>query len=181
MGKKFYNKKQEYEFQDKLAAEKHPGRPIKYTEELAEKVCKTIASTPKSTFDLIREFDFFPGYSTMMRWCDDYPSFREMYERAKLEQVHAHIVFTNHIADDVVNKLETCEATKATAFVSAAKLRIESRQWQASRLLPRYYSDKAREEEANQIREELTKEILTEKLAGLFSGVEERIKKVKKK
>jgi len=178
MGKKYYDKKTEHAFQDKLQNEKPLGRPALYTEELGEKVCKTIASNPKSIFDLIREFDFFPPYSVLMRWCDEKPDFRDKYERAKLEQVHTHIVFTNQIADDTISQLETCEPQKANAYVSAAKLRIESRQWQASRLLPRYYSDKAREEEYEELRRKLTDTQIQDKLTGILTEVEKRAKNV---
>jgi flagellar motility protein MotE (MotC chaperone) len=86
--------------------------------------------------------------STIREWRNKYPDFSANYASAKVKQAHV-------IAEDC---LEIADDSKKESW-AVNRLRIDTRKWIASKLLPKTYGDKyvleKSEEENEKLREEL--------------------------
>lgn len=107
------------------------GRPAIYTPELVEQICNVIASMPYSLKKMNAIYDFFPDPSTIHAWRKEHPDFSDKYWRAKLIQADI-------LAEEILDIADGCTADNYTQ----AKLRIDTRKWIASKLLPKKYGDK---------------------------------------
>lgn len=125
---------------------KQPTRYIRYSEELGEKICNLIASWPRSIKELCDSNPDLPDRNSIMNWRIVYPEFNAKFTRAKQMQIESYIDETIHIADDDSCDLyidpETGEYKINNAAVARAKIRIDIRKWQASKLMPHVYGDK---------------------------------------
>jgi hypothetical protein len=116
----------------------------KYTEKLAEAICKAIATSSKSLKTICKENSIH--VATVLRWLEEKPSFRDRYARAKEQQADYLAEEIIEIADDdkddllgvddYGNRLENKE------FVNRSKLRVDARKWVASKLKPKKYADR---------------------------------------
>lgn len=118
------------------------GRPTTYTPELANEICDSIASTSKGTKKLCKENTHWPCQDTLFTWLKIYPEFSEQYAQAKRCQIEIFIDEILEIADDtsqdrVVNEGENdiCNSE----FIARSRLRIDTRKWLASKLVPKIY------------------------------------------
>lgn len=103
------------------------GRPSKYTEELAARICEELAlgkSLPK-----ICEATDMPSTTTVYRWLESNTDFRNRYARAREFQADTY-------ADQIVDL-----ADGATDH-NKARLQIDARKWHASKLRPNKYSER---------------------------------------
>lgn len=135
------------------------GRPkIKCTPELAEKICNAIATTSASLKQICRDNAEFPNPSTIFQWIAYDKVFSNLYLEAKQRQVLVHMEETYEIAEDSSRDEmvgEHGESRFNGEFVARSKLRIELRKWQAARLMPRLFGDKAEVTNINVADEEL--------------------------
>lgn len=124
------------------------GRPSSFNKQIADRICETIATTPRGLDFICSGNDEFPHASTVHRWLTENADFRESYLRARERQ--ADLIFDEclEIADDASgdSKLiggedETREVCN-TEFVQRAKLRIDTRMRMAGKLAPKKYGDK---------------------------------------
>lgn len=107
------------------------GRPSKYSEELAVKICSMIASG--KSLKSICEESGMPHRDTVREWLLQNAEFSAKYARAREEQADL-------FADEIV---EIADAVFAdSAEVAKAKLQIDARKWKASKMLPKKYGDK---------------------------------------
>lgn len=109
-------------------------RPIIYNDDIAMSVCRTIATDPRPLQAILADNPSYPCANTIGCWRLDYPHFKDRYHEAKKEQAQLLIDDIIAIADDPAN----CE----TQILNYSKLRITTRQWLASKLLPKIYNDK---------------------------------------
>ena len=101
-----------------------------YTPELAKRVCDAI-STSAEGIKAICAGEGMPDDTTVYHWIHQYPEFRTMYEAARAAQQDHRITECLDIADSAdVNDWQV------------AKLRIDQRRWEASKLAPKRYGDK---------------------------------------
>lgn len=107
------------------------GRPPAYTFELAEQICDVIATTSQSLRKMNEIYPFFPDPSTIHQWRKDHSEFSDKYWRAKLIQADI-------LVEEILDIADECNADS----YAQAKLRIETRKWIASKLLPKKYGDK---------------------------------------
>lgn len=107
------------------------GRPSNYTKELGDRLCALIASTSLGLRSIIELEKDFPGESTIRSWRLHEPEFSAQYARAKLCQADILAEDCLQIADD-----STIEN------VNVARLRIDTRKFLASKLLPKQYGDR---------------------------------------
>ena len=120
-----------------------PAHEVRYSDELAIKVCERIATTPISMALICRQPDM-PSYTAFFRWLRDHEDFREMYVIAKQEQVELLIEQCIDIVDDDSNDIITTDDGRKiinTAAVRRAKMKVDFRKWLASKLLPRKYGN----------------------------------------
>ncbi len=126
---------------------KKSGRPTVYSAKLASKVCMRLA-IGESLVEICRG-DKMPSYATVMRWLfESYPpddprtEFREMYARARAAQAELYADEMVAIADDdsgdVLYDLDGHPVQATTVRINRHRLRVDTRKWVVSKLLPRF-------------------------------------------
>jgi hypothetical protein len=125
-----------------------PGRPSDYTREIGDRICGIIATTSFSLSKIAVDNDF-PNPSTIRRWIAKLPEFRDNYARAKLAQANILAEECLEIADNSVNENYNVD-----------RLRIDTRKWLASKLLPKQYGDRVLLEQKTEENEQLKEELL---------------------
>ena len=103
------------------------GRPSIFTAELAESICRELAEG--RSLKQIQHDDGMPSMTTVMRWLEAKPEFRDQYARARERQAH-------HYAAEIVEIADTEEDP------AKARVRIDARKWVASKLLPKAYGER---------------------------------------
>ena len=137
---------------------KHPGgRPTTYTLELGNRICELISTSSIGLYTLCKNTKDFPSPSTIRLWRLYNEEFSARYARAKLSQADI-------LAEDCLDLADNSTSENSTVD----RLRIDTRKWLASKLLPKQYGDKMlleqKTEENEQLKEELR--VLREKLDG---------------
>ncbi len=125
------------------------GRPTTYTKELGDKICKRIASG-----ESVRSIDKdkkMPSGATIYNWLLD-ENKREFFEQyARARSIQAEIMFEEllEIADDGSNDWMTLERRDGTEIelenkevVNRSRLRVDTRKWYLSKVLPKKFGDK---------------------------------------
>lgn len=114
------------------------GRPSIYTPEIADEICTRLANgeSLRAICGSDRD-DFMPALGTVMRWVVENQAFREQYEEARRIQAET-------MADEIVAIADGRDlGTEEKVALSARdRLRVDSRKWVASKLLPKKYGDK---------------------------------------
>lgn len=109
-----------------------------YTPELAEEVCETIATSSYSIQCICDKNPEFPHYKMISKWLEIYPEFRLMYARAKERQSE----FLVDMILKIIDKPETyIENGILRNDVPMMKLKVNTIQWIASKLLKDKYGD----------------------------------------
>lgn len=126
------------------------GRPTIYTPKVAALICSLLAEG--QSLRKICSLDSMPRMSTVMQWLfnpsDFRESFVEQYRRARQMQAEIMADECIDIADDASeDEIITDEGKRMLnkEFVQRSKLRVETRQWTAVRLLPKVYGNKPEE------------------------------------
>lgn len=112
------------------------GRPTKYNQEIADKLCDMISTGSKGLSSCCRKLKVNP--STVYRWIEENDEFRNKYTRAREDQA-------DFLADQMIAIADKSEGDDK-AFVGINrihrdKLRVETRKWVASKLKPKKYGD----------------------------------------
>lgn len=129
------------------------GRPSIYTPELAAEICARMAKG--ESLRGICESEHMPGDATVRGWAlDDVNGFSAQYARARELQAHALVDEIMEISDDGTNDwmARRSEAEKGAGVmtgwvvngehVNRSRLRVDSRKWFASKVLPKIYGEK---------------------------------------
>ncbi len=128
--------------------EKPVGRPTKYTPELAREICIQLAEG-KFLRQICRE-ERFPSEAAVRGWViDDRDGFSAQYARARDMGLHSMAEETVAIADDGSNdtyKKEDGSDGVNTDVVQRSKLRVDTRRWLLSKMLPKDFGDKITQE-----------------------------------
>lgn len=123
------------------------GRPRKYSEKLAAKLCAKLAQG-MSLRTACKEKDM-PGMTTVFEWLHDIPDFAEQYTRAKEESADALAEEILDISDDGRNDWMERYNKDGEAYgwkvngeaVQRSKLRVDSRKWLMAKMKPKRYGD----------------------------------------
>jgi transposase-like protein len=117
-----------------------------YTPELAAQICEQV-STGKSLRQVCRELDV--NESTVRKWVlDDREGFSAQYARARELQIAAMEDELYEIADDGTNDWMTIKRggedveVPNNEVLQRSRLRIDTRKWIMSKILPKKYGDK---------------------------------------
>jgi hypothetical protein len=94
---------------------------------LADEICERIANG--ESLRSICADDYMPSTTSVCRWLDLYPDFREQYTRARARQA-------DYYADQIVTIADTAEDH------NKARLQIDARKWVAAKLLPKKYGER---------------------------------------
>ena len=117
------------------------SRPSAYNTEIAIRVCQAVATNPFSLKRITDENPTLPNDRTIEYWRYTHPAFARNYNAAKKAQAQLLIDEIIDIIDDPANCVPE--------ILSWAKERVKTRQWMASKLLPRIYGDKKIEDVVN--------------------------------
>ena len=108
------------------------GRPSIYSEELAARICERLAAG--ESLRKICADDDMPDRSTVRAWALDNPTFSAQYARAR------EIGWTD-IAEDLLDI-----ADDKLGDPQRDRLRVDTRKWLLSKMLPKVYGDKQQHE-----------------------------------
>lgn len=129
------------------------GRPTDYNEEIANEICEAVATSSLGLTKLCEINPHFPARDTIYRWRWRYPMFSDKFNEAKKCQAELGAEEMLEIADDAINDyMENVDDNKKVGYtfkgenVQRSKLRVETRKWIASKLLPKAYGTNMQEQ-----------------------------------
>ena len=114
-----------------------------YTKELAEKICERIATSTDGIKTICKD-DGMPDASTFRGWVFRHEEVREMYNVAKAMQAELLAEESLEIADDGSRDYKVDkDGNEVVNYdnIARARLRVDTRKWHASKLLPKKYGD----------------------------------------
>lgn len=124
------------------------GRPSTYSEDIADIICDRLANG--ESLRTICALDDMPDKSTVFRWLAANDAFATKYAHARAAQADALFDEMLDIADDGSNDWmerrngdgESIGWRENGEAIRRSDLRIKTRQWIVSKLLPKKYGDK---------------------------------------
>lgn len=125
------------------------ARPSDYTQDMGTKICQEIALG--SSIRTVCKLDGMPSVQTIFNWFKAYPDFLEQYTRATQERSEAMAEDIMDISDDGVNdwmEIHYGNDPNNTSWkvnneaVQRSKLRVDTRKWLMSKMVPKKYGDK---------------------------------------
>lgn len=126
------------------------GRPTKYTEELGEKISAAIMAG--YSLRKICDGDDYPSVVTLFKWLskDDHP-FVNQYAHARRVQAEFLADQLIDLADDDSNDVTGELQMPNSVAVQRSRLRVDTRKWIASKLLPKKFGDKVEHEHSGEV------------------------------
>ena len=121
----------------KTTKRKRTGRPRKYGERTAKRICERLASG-ESLLAICADRGM-PDESTVRGWVLDDAAFGAMFDRATKVKAHRWGDELITLADETPPAVD---GRVDTGWVSAQKLRVNTRQWTISRMLPKVFGDR---------------------------------------
>ena len=131
------------------------GRPSKYSDELANEICRLLSEG--ASLRKICEREDMPARSTVNKWLAGNKAFSDQYARARERQA-------DYYADEMVYLADTAED------VNKARLQIDTRKWIAAKLLPKKYNDRMVTEHVAGEGVRLTELELAQRLTAIFAA-----------
>ena len=125
------------------------GRPSKYTQCVVDEILNRIISG--ESLNRILKDDHLPSISTVFNWLTDSTKsdFLDKYNKAKELQAEYYADELIDIADDTSGDFKEKTLSNGevvlvpdTEHIQRSRLRVETRKWAASKLLPKRYGDK---------------------------------------
>ena len=123
------------------------GRPTTYNQETASLICARMADG-ESLRSICRD-DSMPALSTVFLWVSKHSEFSEQYKLAMASRADAMFEDMIDIADDGRNDYIVNgdgEERFNTEHVQRSRLRLDTRKWMLSKMLPKKYGDKITDE-----------------------------------
>ena len=129
----------------KPGARRGPGRPTRYTPKVAADICTRLAEG-ESLRAICRD-GAMPALRTVMGWLFDgeHEEFSQQYASAREVQAEVWADEIVSIADDSSSDVTTDKDGKEIVnheHIQRSRLRVDTRKWVASKLLPKRYGDK---------------------------------------
>jgi hypothetical protein len=150
------------------------GRPSDYTPEKAEAICLRLAEG-ESLRSVCSDEDM-PTKQTALRWLTKHEDFRAQYVRAKEQGAEAIAEEMFDIADDGANDWMEKLDKEGEAYgwqlngehVRRSQLRIDTRKWYLSKIMPKKYGEKVQTEHSGTIQfSDMTEEDLDRRIEAL--------------
>jgi hypothetical protein len=121
---------------------------VRFSKEVFDAICEQISEGV--SLRKICEADNMPAKGTVMKWLVDFPELQDQYTRAR--ELQAETIFDEmlDIADDGSNDWMEKFNPEGQSIgwqingehVQRSRLRLDSRKWQLSKMLPKKYGDK---------------------------------------
>jgi hypothetical protein len=126
------------------------GRPSGFTEEIAAEICRRMA-LGESVRKILTE-PGMPDWASVWRWLESNEVFRAQYARAREAQAHALVSQIFDIADDDSADWSERDGVPVVngEAIQRSRLRVDTRKWFASKVLPKLYGDKLSHEVTGQ-------------------------------
>jgi hypothetical protein len=124
---------------------KKQGRPTIYSEELANRICQIVATNVEGLPTLCNKFDEMPHEDTIKQWRWEKPLFSAKYAEAKRFQAELMAESLEELMRDAEKDAfhdEHGNRRLDSGLLGLARLRVDTRKWQASKLAPKIYGDK---------------------------------------
>lgn len=153
------------------------GRPSDYNAEIAKAVCLRLAEG-ESLRSVCRD-EAMPAKGTVLRWIGIHKEFRDQYAQAKIDGAEALAEEMFEIADDgsndwmeLTDKDDNPYGYKVNGeHIQRSKLRIDTRKWYLSKIMPKKYGDKIQNEHSGSINlSNMTEDELERRIAELSKG-----------
>lgn len=125
---------------------KKVGRPTKYTQLLADKICEQLSEG--ISLRTVCKAEDMPSAASVFTWLRTKAQFLEQYARAKEASSDAMAEDILDIADDGTNDWMVIHRGGHTTEVpnnevlQRSKLRVDTRKWLMSKMKPKKYADK---------------------------------------
>ncbi len=115
--------------ENEAAQPKKNGRPTDFTEELGDLICARLAGG--ESLKKITDEPAMPSREAVYRWIRIHQSFRDNYVRATEDRAE-------HMFDDMLEIADDGNPED----VQRARLRVDTRKWALSKMIPKKYGDK---------------------------------------
>lgn len=122
-------------------------RQTTFSQEVADAICEKLADG--ISLRSICLDDEMPSKATVFKWLGQQPTFADQYARAREAQADTMADEILDIADDAANDFMTrrnADGSTSEALnsehIQRSRLRVDSRKWLASKMLPKKYGDK---------------------------------------
>lgn len=121
---------------------KGEGRPTKYTKALGDLICSRI-SLGEAVRNICAD-ETMPVSSTIYLWLldEDKREFSDNYARARASQAEMMFEEIIEIADASDRIINEGAEKKSSAYAQNQRLRVDTRKWYLSKVLPKKYGDK---------------------------------------
>lgn len=125
------------------------GRPTKYTQELADKICEELSMG--NSIRTVCTPTEMPSPKTFYSWLRRYPEFLKQYEVAKQESTDAMAEDLLDIADDGTNDYMERQDKDGVGqgwwvingeAIQRSRLRVDTRKFLMAKMKPKKYGDK---------------------------------------
>jgi hypothetical protein len=127
------------------------GRHSEYNVEIATRICDLLIDG-LSLREICRK-DEYPCPATVFNWMHQNPDFLKQYTHAREIQAETLVDEILEIADDGSNDWETRKDSQGNEYqaqnpevVARSRLRVDTRKWAASKMLPKKYGEYMRNE-----------------------------------
>ena len=159
------------------------GRPTKCTPDIARQVCEYIAEG--LSLRRIAELPGMPNKSTVLKWAvEDVNGFSDQYAKARRIQAESLADEIFDIADDGFNDWmekqdnngATGESVLNSEHIQRSRLRVDSRKWYLSKVLPKVYGDKQQVEHSGGVTvdDNVSDEERAERVAAILDRARDR-------
>jgi len=136
------------------------GRPSTFSAEKASAICVRLSQGESLT--AICKDEGMPSASTVLRWVGDNPEFSEQYATSRLigyqmlaEQI-VEIADTPEIGIETKIKDDGARETTEGDMLGHRRLRVDTRKWMLSKMLPKIYGDKLQTEVTGNLKHDHT-------------------------
>ena len=141
---------------------KKTGRPTKFNKEMADLICRKVATTTDGLRKICARSPELPTSETILEWRLDYPEFSSQYAEAKRIQADLLAEEIMDISDDdsqdeVIDQNGNVKMN--SEYVQRSRLRVDSRKWIAAKLMPKVYGDKIQNEVVMRTHEDVLKDL----------------------
>lgn len=115
----------------KMAKSKPPIRQSEYSEAIAAEICSRI--TQGQSLRTIGASDDMPGTSTIMKWLAQFPSFVELYMRARDMRSHARFESIDQVMQDL---------REGVIDANMARVMVDTIKWQCGKECAKRYGER---------------------------------------
>lgn len=131
------------------------GRPTLYSQELAQKICDKTSTCTMGLTELCKTMPGWPDKDSVNVWRLTYPEFSAKYAEAKRQQAELLVEEIVQLSDQSHTYCDEAGNLRYdAAFTSAQRLKVDTRKWLASKLIPKVYGEKVIQESTVTIKHE---------------------------